>query len=177
MCVGSTVTGMFSPRGGTRRYSSVCSAVIRSSVARAGGGPLFAAALYHPFIRRHASLAFGRSSFSKVSTAVPASYTRRLLSTFRLAQMALPSLRIPVCARGFRLIVTRASTSRQVSSEIHAFRCCSRGCGFGTACRRSLKSLSSRVSRFGGYIGILLCPAMYLSCSRPVPPLSSPITM
>ena len=62
MLVGSKFTGIFSPGGGTRRYSSVFSAVIRSSVARAGGGPLFAAALYHPFIRRHAPLAFGGSS-------------------------------------------------------------------------------------------------------------------
>ena len=80
MCVGSTVTGMFSPGDGTRLFSSVRSAVIRSSVAQAGGGPLFAAALYHPFIRRHASLAFGGSSFSNASTANPASSTCRLLS-------------------------------------------------------------------------------------------------
>ena len=42
MFVGSTVTGIFSPVDGTWPYSSVRSAVIRSSVARAGGGPLFA---------------------------------------------------------------------------------------------------------------------------------------
>ena len=85
MRVVPTVTGMFSPGDGTRLYSSVLSAVIRSSVARAGGGPLFAAAWYHPFIRRHASLAFRGSSFSNDSTADPASSTRRLLSPFKLA--------------------------------------------------------------------------------------------
>ena len=74
----STVTGMFSPGDGTWLYSSVRSAVIRSSVARAGGGPRFAAAWYHPFILHHASLAFGGSSPSSDSTAVPASSTRRL---------------------------------------------------------------------------------------------------
>ena len=91
--------------------------------------------------------------------------------------MALPSLRIPVRARDCLRIVTRSSTSFQVSSEIHAFLCCSHECGFGTACRRSPKSVSSRVGRFGGVSGILRLPAMYLMCSRTVPPLSSPTTI
>ena len=156
MLVASTCIGMPSPGDGTRRYSSVWSAVIRLSVARAGGGPLVTAALYYPFIRRHAPLASCGSSLSSPSIAVPASSNRRFRSPFRLACIARPSLRIPVRARAFRRIVTRLSMSRQVSSEIHAFRCRSRGCGFSTARRRSPKSSSSRVGRRCSCMGTFL---------------------
>ena len=148
------------------------------SIAKeAGGGPLFAAAWYHPFIRRHASFAIEGSSPSKASTAFPASSTRRLLSPFRLAFIARPSLPILVFALGSLLADTCSSTSFHVPSDIHTFLCCSRMCGFGTARRRSPKSMSSLVGYFGGVSGIRLLPAMYLMCSLIIPPRSSPTTM
>ena len=153
-----------SPGDGTWLYSSTRSAVIRSSVARAGGGPLFSAALYHPFIRRHASFAFGGSSPSSASTSFPASSTLRFLPPFRLALTARPSLRSLARTLVPPLVETLSSASLHVSSEIHAFLCFSRSCGFGTARRRSPKRLSSLVGSFGGSSGNLLCPFRWLVC-------------
>ena len=114
-----------------------------------GCGALFTAALYHLFIRRHASFAFGGSPPSSASISFPASSTLRFLSPFRLALKARPSIHslartlVPLFAE------TLLSASLHVSSEIHAFLCFSRSCGFGTACRRSPKSSSSLVGSFG----------------------------
>ena len=109
--------------------------------------------------------------------AFPSSSTRRLLSPFRLAFMERPSLRSLASTLGPLLADTLSSTSFHVSSEIRAFLCCSRMCGFGTACRISPKSVSSLVRSRGGVSSIRLLPAMYLMCSLVVPPRSSPTTM
>ena len=53
---GLTDMGMLSPGGGTRKYSTNRSTVIRLKVTRAGGGVQSAVALYHVFILQYASL-------------------------------------------------------------------------------------------------------------------------
>ena len=157
---GVTVTGILSPGGGTLLYSSTRSAVIRSSIVQAGGRALFTAALYHPFICRHASFAFGGSPPSSSSTSFPASSTLRFLSPFRLSLKARPSLRSLVLTLAPLFAETLSLASLHVSLEIHVFLCFSRSCGFGNALRRSPKSLCSLVGSFGGFSGIFRRPFM-----------------
>ena len=171
---GSTSTGMLSPRGGTPLCSATLSAVIRSSVTRAGGGAQLTAALYlliipqqyHPWRRCQASWMRGGSAPTSASTSAPASSALRFRSATKLALTALPSCLFIACPfRGSRRAETLLLTSLHVSSDIHEFRLAARGCAFGTPLHRALKSFSTRVGFVGGLTGHRFLPPKYRLCS------------
>ena len=156
---------MFSPGGGTYLYSATLSAVIRSSVAQAGGGARSRAALYHPWILCQASWMRGGSAPTSASTSAPASSDFRLRSAAKLALIARPSRLFSACpfVRS-RRAETLSSKSLHVSADIHAFRLASRAFAFGTALRRAVKASSSLDGVLGGYRGHFFRPLRYLLC-------------
>ena len=158
-------TGMFSPGGGTYLYSATLSAVIRSSIAQAGGGARSTAALYHPWILCQASWIRGGSTPISASTSAPASSARRLRSSAKLSLIARPIRILSACPfAGSRRVETLSSTSLHVSSEIHSFRLPSRTFAFGTALCRAAKASSSLVGVVGGLRGHFFRPPRYLLC-------------
>ena len=80
--------GLFSTGGGTRLYRSTRSAMIRSRFTQAVGGAWYSVALYHPFIRFHASLCKGGGGASEARSdliSLTSSFTHHFCSAFNIA--------------------------------------------------------------------------------------------
>ena len=82
--------GIFPPGVVTAQYSSMHSTMIHFSVTQAGGGAWSTAALYHPHILLHDLRRRERSPIKIRSMFLSDVSTRRRLSAFSSARIALP---------------------------------------------------------------------------------------